>query len=80
MAENNDNTTLDDLARMVAGGFEKVDGRLNTVDGRLDKIEQILATTAATLVGVQTEVRELRTVLLTDHERRISKLEESVSQ
>ena len=75
-----DNVTLDDLARMVADGFGKVGGRLNTVDGRLDKIEQILATTAATLVGVQKEVRELRTVLLTDHERHISKLEESVSQ
>ena len=63
--------TLDDLARIVADGFAKV-------GERLDKIEQILATMAATLVGVQEELRDLREVVLVNHERRIRKLEETM--
>ena len=72
MNKNND-VTLDDLARMVADGFEQN-------RGRFDKIEQILATVANTLVGVQTELRELREVVILNHEQRISKLEDKVLQ
>ncbi len=56
---------------MVADGFAKV-------GGCLDRIEQILATMAATLVAVQEELRDLREVVPTNHERRISKLEETM--
>ena len=31
--------TLDDLALIVKGGFEKVDSRFGGIDARLDKIE-----------------------------------------
>ena len=78
MAKNDENVTLDDLARMVADGFAKVGGGFDRVGERLDRIEQILATMAATLVGVQEELRDLREVVLTNHERRISKLEETM--
>ncbi len=47
-------------------------------DERFDKIEQILATMVATLVEVQEDLRDLREVVLTNHERRISKLEETM--
>ena len=63
---------------MVADGFAKVGGRFDSVDGRLDRIEQILATMAATVVAVQEELRDLREVVITNHERRISKLEETM--
>lgn len=63
--------TVDDLARIVADGFAKV-------SQRLDKIEQILATMSNTLVGVQEELRDLRQVVLVNHERRLNKLEESI--
>ena len=71
MTKGGENATLDGLARMVADGFAKV-------GERLDRIEQILATMAATLVGVQEELRDLREVVLTNHERRIRKLEETM--
>ena len=44
----------------------------------MDRIEQILATMAATVVAVQEELRDLREVVITNHERRISKLEETM--
>ena len=71
MTKGGENATLDGLARMVADGFAKV-------GERLDRIEQILTTMAATLVGVQEELRDLREVVLTNHERRIRKLEETM--
>ena len=78
MNEDDENVTLDGLADMVADGFAKVGGRFDSVDGRLDRIEQILATMAATVVAVQEELRDLREVVITNHERRISKLEETM--
>ncbi len=78
MNKGDENVTLDALAGMVADGFAKVGGRFDSVDGRLDRIEQILATMAATLVAVQEELRDLREVVITNHERRISKLEETM--
>ena len=47
---------------------------------RFDNVEQILANVANTLVGVQTKIRELREVVLLNHEQRISKLEDKVLQ
>lgn len=70
--------TVDDLARIVADGFAKVSQRFDAVETRLDKIEQILATMSNTLVGVQEELRDLRQVVLVNHERRLNKLEESI--
>ena len=78
MGKNDKDVTLDDLARMVADGFAKVADGFAKVGERLDRIEQILATMAATLVAVQQELRDLREVVLTNHERRISKLEETM--
>jgi hypothetical protein len=71
MKNDDENVTLDGLARMVADGFAKT-------GERFDKIEQILATMAATLVAVQEELRDLREVVITNHERRIRKLEETI--
>ncbi len=56
---------------MVADGFAKV-------GERPDRIEQIVATMAATLVAVQEELRDLREIVVTNHERRIRKLEETM--
>ena len=85
MNKDDENVTLDALAGMVADGFAKVGAyfgdasdRFDRVDERLDRIENILATMAATLVGVQEELRDLREVVITNHERRISKLEETM--
>ncbi len=58
-------------ARADADGFAKL-------GGRLDRIEQILATMASTLMAVQEEPRDLREVVLTNHQRRISKLEQTM--
>ena len=44
----------------------------------MDRIEQILATMASTLMAVQEEPRDLREVVLTNHQRRISKLEQTM--
>ena len=78
MKNDDENVTLDALSGMVADGFAKVGGRFDRVDDRLDRIEQILATMAATVVAVQEELRDLREIVITHHERRISKLEETM--
>ena len=42
MENNFNNTTNDDLARMIAKGFEGVDKRFDGVDERLGRIEDFL--------------------------------------
>lgn len=59
------NVTIDDLARMVAKGFEEtakrkeVNARFDVVESRLERIEKLV---------------------LADHKRRIEKLEEEVKE
>lgn len=42
MEKNHKNVTLDDLAVMVAEGFNDVSGRLDKVEGRLETVESRL--------------------------------------
>jgi predicted RNase H-like nuclease (RuvC/YqgF family) len=65
MHENNQDITHEELARMIARGFEEtakkaeVDTRFNAIEERLDRIERIL---------------------LEDHRRRIEKLEDQIGE
>jgi len=61
------NVTIDDLAVMVAGGFEgvnkrldKVEGRLGIVEGKLEKVEDRLSTVEGRLGSLETSMEGLR--------------------
>jgi archaellum component FlaC len=49
--------TIDDLAVMVAEGFERVDKRFNGVDKRFDKIEE-------DVFGLKEDVKDIRRDIL----------------
>jgi hypothetical protein len=64
--ENNHEVTNEELARMIAKGFEGVDERFNGVDRRFDKVEERLD--------------RIEHELIADHRRRIEKLEDQVGE
>ena len=71
MKDNFNNTTNDDLARMIAKGFEGVDQQFSRVDRYFDKVESRLDKIEALLVGnykkriekLELEMKELREAL-----------------
>ena len=56
MDANNKNITLDDLAVMVAKGFDGVNGRLDKVEGRLDKVEGGMSELKTEMQGLRASV------------------------
>lgn len=51
--------TIDDLAIMVASGFQGVDSRLDKVDSRLDKVDSRLDKVESRLGVLEEEVKDL---------------------
>ncbi len=58
------NITTEDLARMVQKGFVGIDKRFDAVDKRFDEMNK--------------RFDKIENILITDHQRRIEKLEEKV--
>jgi len=59
------NTSNDDLARMIAMGFDGVDERLDKVDERLNKIEALLlGDYKKRIEKLELEMKELRQALV----------------
>lgn len=58
------NITIDDLAGMINKGFDGVNEKFDGVNQRFDKVEDRL--------------ERIEKLLITDHHRRIEKLEEEV--
>lgn len=58
--------TNDELARMIKEGFDAVDKRFELVDKRFDKIELRL--------------ERIELIFLTDHKKRIERLEDQVKE
>lgn len=56
MDPNKKNVTMDDLAVMVAEGFEGVNGRLDKVEGRLDKVEGRLGKLETSMEALRSSV------------------------
>lgn len=48
--------TLDDLAVMVAGGFNDLGGRMGGLEGRMGKLESRMDTLDANMVGLRSSV------------------------
>jgi septation ring formation regulator EzrA len=55
------NITLDDLAMMVAKGFEDMEGRFDRVDKRFDRIEARMDVAEKDIKEVKGDVKHLRT-------------------
>lgn len=66
------NVTNDELARLVAHGFEDTTKRLDDIDGRLGAIE-------SRLDRVHGDQIEIRNVILKDYGRRIERLESALA-
>lgn len=60
--------TNEDLARMVAGGFENVDKRFEGIDKRLDKLEGEMSHTNARLGRLETVVEDIQRRMVTRDE------------
>lgn len=71
-------TTLDTLARLVAGGFAHVNERFDGVEGRLEKIDTRLEAVAAAVESVDRRLHRIEDILLEDHGVRLKRLEAEV--
>ncbi len=54
-------TTIDDLARMVKGGFDETGGRLSKLENRVYKIEGAVIATSDTLATMSKDIYEIKT-------------------
>jgi len=64
MSDEINNTTNNDLARMIAKGFEGVDQRFDGMDKRLDRIEKfLLEDHRRRIERLEGEMKELRGAL-----------------
>ena len=62
------NTSIDDLAVMVRGGFSEMNDRFEAVDNRIDKLEK----------NMNQRFDRIENILIVGHDRRIEILEDKV--
>ena len=76
------NVTLDELARMVAEGFEKTAGKaqLEQVSTRLERVERTAEHQAASLEYITERVDAIESLLGDDYRGRIERLESIVEK
>ena len=77
--------TIEDLAKMVKLGFDEVgkhlrdhDKRFDTIEERLDRVEVRLDRVEKKVDVIDDRVQRIELLLLTDHRKRIERLEDEV--
>jgi archaellum component FlaC len=70
--------TLEDLAMMVARGFNEVSIRFTGVETRLDKVETRLNRVETRLDRVETRLDRIENLILTDYRNRLERVEDKI--